>query len=238
MEQGLRNWFDRWLARAEDPETRLDRYLDELQRDLVRLRQAVAQAIAVQKRTERQRDLARFEADRWYQRARQALACGNEALAREALVRRHPYWRNGEALGDRLQAQRATVSQLRTSMREFEERLAAAKAQRDLLAARARSAEAMHRLRSSLDGIGGGPAAIALERMEAIALEREATLALVRQSSSAAALEGGGDAGASASSFDATRSDLASIDDASIDDASIDAELARLKTQPPPAAAS
>ena len=57
-----------------------------MQGNLVQLRQAVASAIATQKRTERQAHQAESTGEEWYLRAKLALQQTNEALAREALT--------------------------------------------------------------------------------------------------------------------------------------------------------
>ena len=48
---------------AEDPEKILEQTVTEMQEDLIQLRQSVAQAIATQKRTERQQSQAQSMAD-------------------------------------------------------------------------------------------------------------------------------------------------------------------------------
>ena len=61
---------------AEDPEKTLQQAVAEMQGDLVSMRQAVAQAIATQKRTERQNEQAARAAQEWYNRAQMALKKG------------------------------------------------------------------------------------------------------------------------------------------------------------------
>ena len=52
------------VSKAEDPEKILEQAILEMQEDLVRLRQGVAQAIAAQKRTEKQYNDANNEMNR------------------------------------------------------------------------------------------------------------------------------------------------------------------------------
>lgn len=61
------------VSQAEDPEKMLEQTLLEMQDNLMQLRQAVAQAIATQKRTERQSAQAQTLAQEWYNRAELAL---------------------------------------------------------------------------------------------------------------------------------------------------------------------
>jgi phage shock protein A len=74
------------IDKAEDPEKVLEQSIREMGDDLVKMRQAVAQAIASQKRTEQQYQKNMAEANTWQQRAQLALTKGEESLAREALV--------------------------------------------------------------------------------------------------------------------------------------------------------
>jgi phage shock protein A len=164
------------IAQAEDPEQVLDRTLMEMQEDLTRLRQAVAQAIATQKRTERQREAASVTAKDWYRRAQQALDAGDEDQARTALARRQPYQDTADRLTEQWQTQRTMVNQLRTNLRELEERLLETRAKRDLYVARARSAIATQRMQETLGTLDRPQNA--LERMESRVLELEAQAGL------------------------------------------------------------
>lgn len=164
------------IAQAEDPEQVLDRTLMEMQEDLTRLRQAVAQAIATQKRTERQREAASVTAKDWYRRAQQALDAGDEDQARAALARRQPYQDTADRLTEQWQTQRTMVNQLRTNLRELEERLLETRAKRDLYVARARSAIATQRMQETLGTLDRPQNA--LERMESRVLELEAQAGL------------------------------------------------------------
>ena len=79
------------IDKSEDPEKVLEQSLRDMGDDLVKMRQAVAQAIASQKRTEQQYKKNQAEANTWQQRAQLALSKGEESLAREALVRKKTY---------------------------------------------------------------------------------------------------------------------------------------------------
>ncbi|MFO0058706.1 MAG: PspA/IM30 family protein, partial [Cyanobacteriota bacterium] len=57
------------VSKAEDPAKILDQSLADMQADLVKLRQAVATAIASQRRLQNQAEQAESQAKAWYQRA-------------------------------------------------------------------------------------------------------------------------------------------------------------------------
>lgn len=86
------------VAKAEDPEKMLEQAVVEMQEDLVQLRQGVAQAIAAQKRTEKQYNDAQNEINKWQRNAQLALAKGDENLARQALERKKTFTDTSNAL--------------------------------------------------------------------------------------------------------------------------------------------
>lgn len=163
------------VANAEDPEKVLAQTLDRLQDDLLHVRQAAAQAVALQKRTERQRDQARQRAQEGYAQAQAAIDAGNEDLARAALIRRLPHQRMAVDLDQQLLAQSGTVAQLRENMLLLEHKLAEARAKRDLYLARARSAQASQRMHEMLGQVQGGLFDRVEERTIALEAAAEAT---------------------------------------------------------------
>jgi phage shock protein A len=70
------------VSRAEDPVKILEQSVADMQSDLIKLRQAVATAIASQKRIQNQAEQAENQAQTWYQRAELALKKGVEDLAK------------------------------------------------------------------------------------------------------------------------------------------------------------
>jgi phage shock protein A len=163
------------IGRAEDPEKILEQAVADMQQDLVRLRQAVAQAIASQKRTERQASQARSQAQEWHRRAQLALEKGDENLAREALQRRKTHQDNAQALEQQLQQQNQVVDRLKRNMRQLEGKISQARTQKDLYIARARSAQASQKIAELTDDLSTGSALNAFERMEDKVNELEAS---------------------------------------------------------------
>ena len=76
------------LGKMEDPEKVLNQAVEDLQKDLVTIRQSYAEVMATQKRQQRQKDQADQLADEWYRRAQLALEKSDDELAREALSRK------------------------------------------------------------------------------------------------------------------------------------------------------
>ena len=153
-----------WVGQAEDPEEQLEQAVRQMQDDLIQLRQAVAQAIATQKRSERQCHQANMCAEEWQRRARFALQNQQDGLARQALLKREDYLNRAHSLADQMDQSQALVTQLKRSLRDMEQQLLTARTQKDLYIARARSAEASSRLNQMRSRTS--PASTAFERME------------------------------------------------------------------------
>ncbi|HIK43487.1 MAG TPA: PspA/IM30 family protein [Leptolyngbyaceae cyanobacterium M65_K2018_010] len=162
------------VSQAEDPEKVLEQALIEMQENLIHLRQAVAQAIATQKRTERQSAQAKSTAQEWYNRAELALQKGEEALARQALTRRQSYLESALAMDAQLGQHQDVVAKMKDNMRRLEAKIAEAKTQKDMYIARARSAEASQRIQEMIGTLGNGGSMAAFEQMEQRVMELEA----------------------------------------------------------------
>jgi phage shock protein A len=162
------------VSKAEDPEKILEQTILDMQDDLIQMRQAVAQAIATQKRTERQASQAKSTADEWYRRAQLALQKSDDTLAREALTRRKSYQDTAEAMQAQLGQQVTVVNQLKQNMMKLEGKISEARTKKDLLIAKARSAKASQQINEMLGRHTTGGAMQAFERMEEKVLQLEA----------------------------------------------------------------
>ncbi|KAB8335084.1 PspA/IM30 family protein [Scytonema tolypothrichoides VB-61278] len=197
-------------VRAEDPEKILEDTVQQMEENRIQLRQGIAQAIATQKRTERQMANAQSTAQEWYRRAQLALQQGNESLAREALIKRRAYQQTGEALATQIDEQTTVVARIKKDMRTLELKIAEAKTKKDMYIARARSAEASYKIQEMLGTTSNLDSITAFERMEEKILRLEAqTQAL------------------STTSRDSLSQEFASLEQAG----DVDAELASLQKQ-------
>lgn len=198
------------LSSAEDPGKILDQSVADMQAELVKLRQAVATAIASQKRIQNQAEQAGTQAKTWYERAELALQKGEEDLAREALTRRKTYQDTADALNTQLQSQSGQVESLKKSLMGLEGKIAEARTKKDMLKARAQAAKAQEQLQSAVSGLGTDGAMAAFEQME------EKVQVLEARSQAAAELAG---------------ADLESQFQALQGGSDVDDELAALKTR-------
>jgi phage shock protein A len=187
------------VSKAEDPVKILDQAVSDMQDDLVKLRQAVAMAIASQKRLKNQAEQAESQARTWYERAELALKKNEDELAREALTRRKTFQETATSLGTQVQAQSAQVETLKKSLVALEGKIAEARTKKDMLKARAQAAQAQQQLQSTVGSMGTNSAMAAFERMEDKVQSLEASsqaaaeLAGADLDSKFAALEGGND---------------------------------------------
>ena len=172
------------VGAMEDPAKILDQSVADMQADLIKLRQAVATAIASQKRIQNQAEQAEAQANTWYERAELALKKGEEDLAREALGRRKTCQDTATALNTQLQSQAGQVDQLKKSLVALESKIAEAKTKKDMLKARAQAAQAQEQLQSAVGSLGTNTSMAAFERME------EKVEALEARSQAAAELAG------------------------------------------------
>ncbi len=172
------------VSKAEDPAKILDQSLADMQADLVKLRQAVATAIASQRRLQNQAEQADSQAKAWYQRAETALKKGEEALAREALSRRKTYQDTATALSNQVNSQSGQVETLKKSLTALEAKIAEAKTKKDMLKARAQAAQAQEQIQTAVSNLGTNNAMAAFEQME------EKVLSLEARSQAAAELAG------------------------------------------------
>ncbi len=162
----LRANLNNLLNKAEDPATILDQSVIDMQADLERLREAVANAIASQKRLLRQAEQANGQAQAWYQRAEKAIEKGEEELAREALVRRKTFQETFSSLSNQLKGQEGQVGILKRSLMTLEGKIAEARTKKDMLKARAQAAQAQQQLETAVGSIGTNNSLDAFQRME------------------------------------------------------------------------
>lgn len=167
------------MASLEDPEKILEATVVEMQDNLIQIRQAVASAIATQKRTERQAANAQSTACEWYRRAQLALQQDNEPLAREALTKRKTYQDTATALFHQIEQQNGIIGTLKKDMRELDIKIAEVKTKKDMYIARARSAQASLRLQELIGDINGATSKGAFERVEDKILHLESRIEVI-----------------------------------------------------------
>src|ERR1700722_13958109 len=87
----VKAFFNSLMGKMEDPEMMLEQTYQDLQNNLIQVRQAVAQAIATEKQLEQQLQKNRDQATTWQNRAAMAVQQNNDELARQALQRKQQF---------------------------------------------------------------------------------------------------------------------------------------------------
>lgn len=162
------------VSKSEDPEKILEQSIIDMQEDLVQLRQAVASAIATQKRTQQQYSQAESQANQWQQRAQLALQKGDENLAREALVRKKTHAETAATLKASLDQQSTQVETLKRNLIGLESKISEAKTKKDMLKARVAAAKTQEQLNNTLGSLNASGSMAAFDRMEEKVLQMEA----------------------------------------------------------------
>jgi len=164
------------VTTAEDPEKLLDQVVNEMQEDLIKMRQAAAQVMASQKQLEAKYKQAQMTADDWLRRAELAVGKGEDDLAKEALKRRKSYQENADQMKMQLEQQQKATDQLLANTRMLEAKLAEAKSKKETLKARAASAKTSKQIQEMVGSLNTSNAVVAFDKMEekVIAMEAEA----------------------------------------------------------------
>ena len=195
----LRANLNSFVSDAEDPTKILDQSVADMQDDLVKLRQAVAIAIASQKRLENQANQAQEQIQNWLSRAELALKKGEEDLAKEALSRKKTFQETFESLSTQSQKQNAQVEKLKKGLLLLERKISEARTKKDMLKSRAQAAKAQRKIQDAVGDLGTNSSMDAFKRMEEKVEELEALgeasfeLAGQDLESKFAELEGGND---------------------------------------------
>jgi len=153
------------ISKAENPEKMLDQLLLEMNEQLIESKKTVAASIADEKRLERVIAQNRGEAADWERKAVLAVKSGNDALAKEALLRKQEYDNAALQYQTQWEAQHSTVEGLKGSLRQLQQKIEEAARKRNLLVARVKRAEAQKRIQQTMSGLSDNSAFEVFDRM-------------------------------------------------------------------------
>lgn len=153
------------ISKAENPEKMLDQLLLEMNEQLIESKKTVAASIADEKRLERVIVQNRGEAADWERKAVLAVKSGNDALAKEALLRKQEYDNAAQQYQTQWEAQHSTVEGLKGSLRQLQQKIEEAARKRNLLVARVKRAEAQKRIQQTMSGLSDNSAFEVFDRM-------------------------------------------------------------------------
>lgn len=180
LAQLFRAMFNSVLGRMEDPQIMLEQTYQDLQNNLIQVRQAVAQAIATEKQLEQQLQKNKDQAETWQNRAAMAVQQGNDDLAKQALQRRQQYVAAATDLEQQLKAQKESTNTLRQRLTDLEAEVQKAYTKKQVLIARDKAAQATSKANEILSKTTASGAMSVIEKMETKVQEREARAAALQ----------------------------------------------------------
>lgn len=170
----IRSNLNDMISKAENPEKVLDQLLSDMNRQLIDAKKSVASAIADERKLKRRVDETHEQAAEWEERAALALRNQREDLAREALLKRQEFTQHAAEYQKQWQSQQESVDRLKISLRGLEQKREEAQRKRNMLVARARSAEARRRMQQTLRSQSDTSAFDAFDKLSARLDEIEA----------------------------------------------------------------
>ncbi|MBX6395132.1 MAG: PspA/IM30 family protein [Alicyclobacillaceae bacterium] len=162
------------LDKVEDPVKLLDQYLRDMEEDLREAEEAVAAAIAVEKKLKAQYEEAQSLVEKRAKQAEEAVLAGKDDLARRALADKKEQETKAREFQQQYEAAKRNADALREKLAEMKEEIAKLKNKRDTLVARAQAAKAQKEINRAMSGIGIDNSARGFQRMEEKVLQLEA----------------------------------------------------------------
>jgi phage shock protein A len=153
------------ISKSEDPEKMLNQIVIDMGDQLTEAKKQVAVAIADEKRLAKQIEAETANVTEWERRAMMAVRAGDDALAKEALLRQKEHAALAQQFQDQWQKQKAGVDQLKVALRALSNKIEEAKRKKSLLIARKKRAEAQKAIQETLGGLKNASAFEAFDRM-------------------------------------------------------------------------
>ena len=163
----IRAYTNSFLDKAEDPEKMLQQMLSDLETQKRQAKQRMTEALALQKRLERDTEKENQEAEKWEQKAILAVQNEKDELAKEALVRKKEHQRRANEFEIQLEKHRSNAEVLKSGYQKMEDKIEEIKRKKGLLMAKQKQAEAQEKIYQTIEGIGDTSGTIeTMERIE------------------------------------------------------------------------
>jgi phage shock protein A len=154
------------IDKAEHPQKMIKQVILDMQNQLLQVKTQVAIAIADQHLLEKKQKENEDHVAEWMRKAELAVDKKQDDLARAALQRVESYRELSEGFAQQVSDQKAQVENLKTALRQLEQKLAEAQAKADLLIAQHRRARAVGKASDAKMAGGNGASANAFDRMK------------------------------------------------------------------------
>jgi len=163
------------VDRAEHPEKMIKQVILDMQNQFLQVKTQVAIAIADQHLLDKKRKENDDKVAEWMRKAELAVDKKQDDLARAALQRVESYRDLSEGYAQQVADQKAQVENLKTALRQLEQKLTEAQAKADLLIAQHRRARAVSKASDAKMASGNGSSGAAFDRMKHKVAHSQAT---------------------------------------------------------------
>ena len=153
------------IDKAEDPEKMIKQVILDMQNQLLQVKTQVAMAIADLHLLQQKKISNEDKVHEWMRKAELAVGKKQDDLARAALERVESYRELTQSFAQQLDDQHAQVEQLKTALRQLEQKLVEAEGKADLLVAQHRRARATGRAGDARLAIDTHARSTAFDRM-------------------------------------------------------------------------
>jgi len=154
------------IDKAEEPEKMIKQVILDMQNQLLQVKTQVAIAIADQHLLEGKQKENADKITEWMRKAELAVDKKEDDLARASLLRVESYRELSENFGQQVADQKAQVENLKSALRQLEQKLTEAKAKADVLVAQHRRARAVGKASDARLASGDGSSTAAFDRMK------------------------------------------------------------------------
>jgi len=154
------------IDKAEHPEKMIKQVILDMHNQLLQVKTQVAIAIADQHLLERKQKENEGKVAEWMRKAELAVDKKQDDLARASLQRSESYRELSDGFAQQITDQKAEVDNLKTALRQLEQKLAEAQGKADLLVAQHRRARAVGKASEARMAGGNGSSSPAFDRMK------------------------------------------------------------------------
>ena len=142
------------LDKAEDPEKMLQQMLSDLEVQKQKAKKQMTEALALQKRLERDTEKEHKEAGKWEQKAILAVQNEKDDLAKEALTRKKEFTIRAADYEKQLEMHKNNAESLKKSFQTMEDKIDEIKRKQGLLSVKQKQAEAQEKIYKTIEGLG------------------------------------------------------------------------------------
>ena len=142
------------LDKAEDPEKMIKQMISDLEAQKKKAKEQMTEALALQKRLERDTEKEHQEGEKWEQKAILAVQNEKDDLAKEALTRKNEHLRRALDFEKQLEMHRNNADSLKESYQTMEDKIDEIKRKQGLLSVKQKQAEAQENIYKTIEGLG------------------------------------------------------------------------------------